>query len=77
MQILNQLMKIKNAPAEGVRLISKTCCGPPRVRPRRPSVEPCHDSPGDSWQKRPLSLAVVLIVSTWQTSYGEISATMR
>ena len=28
MQILNQLMKIKNAPAEGVRLISKTCCGP-------------------------------------------------
>ena len=28
MQILNELMKIKNTPGEGVRLVSKTSCPP-------------------------------------------------
>lgn len=51
MQILNELMKIKNAPAKGVRLISKTSCGP--RSPLYPG--PGHDH-GDSWQKRPLSV---------------------
>lgn len=33
MQILNELMKIKNTPGEGVRLISKTSCPPSPLYP--------------------------------------------
>lgn len=47
MQILNELMKIKNAPGKGVRLISKTSCPPLKTvsgGPERPRIHDRVDS---------------------------------
>lgn len=74
MQILNELMKIKNTPGEGVRLVSKTSYpSSPFSLPL--SLTTITGIPGRSGHC--LEVSVLTRCQLDWTSYGEISATMR